>query len=154
MFLSVAEFQRFTLIRHEPARKGVRMTVNKNYSRRDRISEQIRRELAELIHGELKDPRVGMISLTGVEVSPDYSHAKVFFSCLSGCERAGEALIGLQKAAGFLRRELGKRMTTRGTPQLRFVFDRSLERGANLSKLIEEAVSVCAADSGENAGGS
>jgi ribosome-binding factor A len=126
----------------------------KSYSRRDRIGEQIRRELAELIHGELKDPRVGMISLTGVEVSPDYSHARVFFSCLSGRERADEVLAGLQKAAGFLRRELGKRMTTRGTPQLRFVFDESLERGADLSKLIEEAVSVSAADSDESAGGS
>jgi ribosome-binding factor A len=130
------------------------MSVNKSYSRRDRIGEQIRRELAGLIHGELKDPRVGMVSLTGVEVSPDYSHARVFFSCLSGRERADETLAGLQKAAGFLRWELGKRMTTRGTPQLRFVFDESLERGADLSKLIKEAVSVSAADSDENANAS
>jgi ribosome-binding factor A len=126
------------------------MTINKTYSRRDRIGEQIRRELAELIQAELKDPRVGLISLTGVEVSPDYSYAKVFFSCMSGHEHAGEALAGLQQAAGFLRRELARRMSTRGTPQLRFVFDESLERGANLSKLIEEAVSVSASDSAEN----
>ena len=129
------------------------MTANKSksYSRRDRIGEQIRRELAELIRADLKDPRVGMVSLTGVEVSPDYSHAKVFFSCMSGREHADETLAGLQKAAGFLRRELSQRMTTRGTPQLRFVFDESLERGADLSKLIEEAVSVSASDSAGNA---
>ena len=92
-----------------------------------------------------------MVSLTGVEVSPDYSHAKVFFSCMSGREHADETLAGLQKAAGFLRRELSQRMTTRSTPQLRFVFDESLERGADLSKLIEEAVSVSASDSAGNA---
>jgi ribosome-binding factor A len=122
------------------------MTVNRSFSRRDRIGEQIRRELAELIHAELKDPRVGMISLTGVEVSPDYSHAKVFFSSMSGRERAGEALAGLQQAAGFLRRELGRRMSTRGTPQLRFVFDESLEHGAELSELIRRAVAISGAE--------
>jgi ribosome-binding factor A len=118
------------------------VTASKGFSRRDRISEQIRRELAELIRTELKDPRVGMISITGVEVSADYAHAKVFFSSMSGREHLDSVLAGLQKAAGFLRRELGRRITIHNTPQLHFVFDESLERGADLSKLIEQAVSI------------
>jgi ribosome-binding factor A len=118
------------------------VTASKGFSRRDRISEQIRRELAELIRTELKDPRVGMISITGVEVSADYAHAKVFFSSMSGREHLDSVLAGLQKAAGFLRRELGRRITIHSTPQLHFVFDESLERGADLSKLIEQAVSI------------
>lgn len=118
------------------------MTANKSFSRRDRVSEQVRRELSELIRTELKDPRVGMISITDVEVTADYAHAKVFFSTLAGSENVPAVLVGLQKASGFLRRELGKRISIHMTPQLHFVFDRSLERGADLSKLIQEAVSI------------
>ena len=118
------------------------MTINKSFSRRDRVSEQIRRELAELIRTELKDPRVGMISITDVEVTADYAHAKVFFSTLAGSENLPEDMTGLQKASGFLRRELGKRISIHMTPQLHFVFDQSLERGADLSKLIQEAVAI------------
>ena len=118
------------------------MTINKSFSRRDRVSEQIRRELAELIRTELKDPRVGMISITDVEVTADYAHAKVFFSTLAGSESLPEVMMGLQKASGFLRRELGKRISIHMTPQLHFVFDQSLERGADLSKLIQEAVAI------------
>ncbi|MDR3087172.1 MAG: 30S ribosome-binding factor RbfA [Azoarcus sp.] len=118
------------------------MTTNKGFARRDRISEQIRRELADLIQTELKDPRVGMISITSVEVSADYAHAKVFFSSMSGREHIDSVLAGLQKAAGFLRHELGRRITIHNTPQLHFVFDESLERGADLSKLIQQAVSI------------
>lgn len=118
------------------------MAVNKGYSRKDRVSEQIRRELAELIRTELKDPRVGMISLTDVEVTADYAHAKVFFSTLAGGDNLPSVLTGLQKASGFLRRELGKRISIHMTPQLHFVFDQSLERGADLSKLIDEARAI------------
>jgi len=118
------------------------MRANKGFSRKDRVSEQIRRELAELIRTELKDPRVGMISITDVEVTADYAHAKVFFSTLAGSENLTEVMTGLQKASGFLRRELGKRISIHMTPQLHFVFDQSLERGADLSKLIQEAVAI------------
>lgn len=114
----------------------------RGFSRKDRVSEQVRRELAEIIRAELKDPRVGMISLTDVEVTPDYAHAKVYFSTLSGKEKAADVLEGLQKASGFLRRELGRRIKIHTTPQLHFVFDESLERGADLSKLIEAAVAL------------
>lgn len=118
------------------------MTTNRGFSRRDRVSEQIRRELAELIRNELKDPRVGMISLTDVEVTADYAHAKVYFSSLAGSKGLPEVLAGLQKASGFLRRELGRRISIHTTPQLHFVFDRSLERGADMDKLIAEAVAI------------
>ena len=122
------------------------MAGQKSFSRKDRVSEQIRREVAELIRSEVKDPRVGMVSITDVEVTPDYAHAKVYFSTMSGSEHLDEVMVGLQKASGFLRRELGKRIRIHTTPQLHFVFDQSLERGADLSKLIQQAVSVSAAD--------
>ena len=118
------------------------MAVKKSFSRKDRVSEQIRRELAELIRTELKDPRVGMISITDVEVTADYAHAKIFFSSMSGSENLAEIMEGLQKSSGFLRRELGKRISIHMTPQLHFVFDQSLERGADLSKLIQKAVAI------------
>ncbi len=120
------------------------MAVNKGFSRKDRVAEQIRRELADLLRTELKDPRVGMISITDVEVTADYAHAKVFFSTLAGSEHLEEVMTGLQKASGFLRRELGKRISVHMTPQLHFVFDQSLERGADLSKLIQEALAISA----------
>ena len=115
------------------------MTHQKSFSRKDRVNEQIRRELAELIRSELKDPRVGMVSLTEVEVTPDYAHAKVFFSTLAGEDKIGEVQQGLKKAAGFLRRELGRRIRLHTIPELHFVHDTSLERGADLSALIDEA---------------
>ena len=119
---------------------------HKSFSRKDRVSEQVRRELAELIRTELKDPRDGMVSITDVEVTPDYAHAKVWFSTLGGSEQLAPVLEGLQQSAGFLRRELGKRIRIHTTPQLHFVFDPSLERGADLSRLIEKAVSISGQD--------
>ena len=109
-----------------------------------KVSDQIQRDLSELIARELKDPRVGMVTLQGVEVTPDYAHAKVFFSTLAGSENLPGVMLGLQKASGFLRRELGKRISIHMTPQLHFVFDQSLERGADLDKLIKEAVAISA----------
>ena len=109
------------------------------FSRKDRINEQIRRELSELIRAELKDPRVGMVSITEVEVTPDYAHARIYFSTLADSTKIAEVEQGLKKAAGFLRRELGRRVRIHTTPQLHFIHDTSLERGADLSKLIDEA---------------
>jgi ribosome-binding factor A len=112
----------------------------KTYSRKDRVCEQIRRELAELIRLELKDPRIGFISLTDVELTPDYAHAKVFFTSMTG--KAGLEAIeaGLKRASGFLRRELGKRIHIHTLPELHFLYDASLERGSELSQLIDAAV--------------
>ncbi len=116
------------------------MPANRDFHRSDRVGEQIQRELAELIRMEVKDPRVGMITLAGVEVSRDLAHARVFFTQLEGAEKGQEAQKGLNNAAGFLRRALGQRMRLRSVPQLRFVYDDTPERGAHLSSLIDRAL--------------
>lgn len=112
-----------------------------SFSRSDRVSEQIRRDLAALIQTELKDPRVGMVSLTAVELTPDYAHAKIFFTTLD-VTHLTEIEKGLKRAAGFLRRELGKRIKIHTLPELHFIYDASLERGAQLTDLINQAVAV------------
>lgn len=112
----------------------------KDASRPRRVAEQIQRELAELIQLELKDPRVGMVTLTGVEVSADYAHAKVYFSLLGDQARVNEALKGLNSAAGFLRSQVAHRMKLRVMPMLHFMHDISIEQGARLDKLIADAV--------------
>jgi ribosome-binding factor A len=104
--------------------------------------EQIRRELAEVIRTELVDPRVGMISLTDVEVTPITRMPRSSSAAWPAARHLDSVMTGLQKAAGFLRSELGKRISIHTTPQLHFVFDESLERGAELSKLISEAVAI------------
>lgn len=113
----------------------------KSFSRSDRVCEQIRRDLAEIIRSELKDPRVGMISLTAVELTPDYAHAKIFFTTLD-ISHLPEIQAGLRRAAGFMRRELGRRVRIHTLPELHFIHDDSLERGASLSKLIDEAAAL------------
>jgi ribosome-binding factor A len=114
--------------------------MGKEFSRSQRVAEQIRRELAELIRLEVKDPRVGFISLTDVEISPDFSHAKVYFSSMTGEEGLDAILQGLQRAGGFLRRELGKRIRIHTLPELHFHYDKSVLEGSRLSALIDEAV--------------
>ena len=109
-------------------------------ARSARIADQIQRELAEVIRLEMRDPRVGLVTLTGVELSRDQSHAKVFFTVLGAASAADEALEGLQRAAGFLRSQLAHRLTTRKVPELHFAYDDSVERGVRLSRLIDEAV--------------
>lgn len=111
----------------------------KEFSRTRRVGEQMQRDLAELIHRELKDPRIGFVTISAVEVSRDLEHAKVFVSLL-GEGDIDETLAALTHAAGFLRRELGRRMTTRTVPRLRFVHDTSIAEGNRLSSLIDEAV--------------
>lgn len=110
----------------------------KDYARTDRVAEQIQRELAELLRLQVKDPRVRMITLTGVEVTRDYGHAKVFYTTLEGASPAVQE--GLERASGFLRSQLAHAMKLRITPQLHFAYDASVERGAHLSQLIEQAV--------------
>lgn len=111
-----------------------------NSQRLRRVADQIQRELSGLLRAELKDPRVGMITLTGVEVSPDLAHAKVFFTTLGDAEALAQTETGLKRAAGFLRAELGHRLKLRVTPEIRFIHDASVERGMRLSKLIDDAV--------------
>lgn len=114
--------------------------MTKNASRTGRLADQIQRELAELIRGELKDPRVELVTITGVELSGDYHHAKIFFTTLRGEEAVAPALDGLRHAGGFLRSRLAKVLRTRTVPELHFLYDESIERGVRLSRLIEQAV--------------
>ena len=103
-----------------------------------KVSDQIQRDLSELIARELKDPRVGMVTLQGVEVTPDYAHAKVFFSVLVGDPEA--TLEALNQAAGFLRNGLFKRLHIHTVPTLHFIYDRTTERAADMNALIAKAV--------------
>jgi ribosome-binding factor A len=116
-----------------------------NPQRLQRVGDQIQRELAELIRTELKDPRVHMVTITGVEVSPDLEHAKVRVSTLDDVHRE-ETLAGLRRAAGFLRSQLGRRLKTHATPELRFAYDDSIEQGVRLTQLIDAAVSSARPD--------
>ena len=119
----------------------------RGFARTDRVAEQIRRDLSELIRAEIRDPRVQQVSLTAVEVTPDYSHAKIFYTALVG-EAEREALAqGLKRASGFLRHELSRQLMLRTVPELHFVYDTSVERGVSLSSLIDTAVSRTADDS-------
>lgn len=114
--------------------------MGKEFSRSSRVVEQIRRELAELVRLELKDPRVHFVTLTDVEITPDYAHAKVFYTALADAEQRVAIEAGLKRSAGFLRRELGKRIRIHTLPELHFIYDASVEEGSRLSQLIDEAV--------------
>ncbi|HCI13213.1 MAG: ribosome-binding factor A [Gallionellales bacterium GWA2_60_142] len=109
-----------------------------NFARTDRVAQQIQRELAELVRLEISDPRVKLVTITGVEVANDYSHAKIFFTRLDG--KHEEAQQGLERAGGYLRSQLARSLKLRIMPQLHFVFDASVERGSHLSQLIDQAV--------------
>jgi len=112
----------------------------REFPRTRRVGEQIQRELAALIRDEIKDPRLGMVSISAVQVSRDLSHAKVHVSVLGNEEQSGESVTVLNHASGFLRHKLGKLMHIRVIPELRFYLDRSLEEGARLGALINEAI--------------
>jgi ribosome-binding factor A len=108
-----------------------------------RVADQIQRDLSLIISAELKDPRVGMITLTEVQVTPDYAHAKVYFTSLRDTpEQIKTTLTCLNNAAGFLRMHLGKRLHIHTLPQLHFVHDMSTMNGIAMSKLIDEAIAT------------
>ena len=107
--------------------------------RPQKVADLIQRELADLLRREVRDPRVGMVTITSVDVSPDLSHAKIFFTTLSK-EHLTETTQGLQRAASFLRSQLARRMSMYTTPELRFVYDESVERGDRLSQLIDSVI--------------
>lgn len=113
------------------------------FSRTERVSEQIHRDLTELLR-QVKDPRVAhllpLVTLTDIELSSDYTHAKVFYTLLAGEDKRDEAARGLARASGFLRRELGRRLHIHHIPELHFTYDASVERGSRLSQLIDAAV--------------
>ena len=115
-----------------PAKKS--STPNRSF----KVADQIQRDLTELIARELKDPRVGMVTLQSVEVTPDYAHAKVYFSVLVGDPQQTQD--ALNQGAGFLRNGLFKRLHIHTVPTLHFVYDRTTERAADMNALIAQAV--------------
>ena len=116
----------------------MKKAAGKNSGRPQKLGDLIQRELSDLIAREMRDPRVGMLTITSVDVSPDLSHAKVFFTLLQK-ERLEDTLRGLARSAGFLRSQLAKRIKLYTTPELRFEYDESVERGDHLSRLIDQA---------------
>ena len=110
--------------------------MKKGQGRPQRLGDLIQREVSDLIRLEVRDPRVGMITITSVDVSPDLSHAKLFFTMLEK-DRLEDTLHGLKRSAGFLRSQLAKRIKMYTTPELRFEYDESVERGDRLSRLID-----------------
>ena len=113
----------------------------KEYSRTQRVADYLQRELAGLIQHELRDPRLGMISVTGVDVSRDLGHARVYYTRMEcdTAEQAREATAVLNKASGFLRSELSRDATMRSVPRLSFYFDTSVGQGRHLESLIDQA---------------
>jgi ribosome-binding factor A len=112
----------------------------REYPRARRIEEQLKRLLSNLVRREVKDPRVGLITITSAEVSRDRSHANVYFTPFAGEGDAAAALEALQHAAGYLRHQVRNQMRLRVAPELVFRIDDSVERGARLSALIHDAV--------------
>ncbi len=106
----------------------------------DRVSEDIKREIAAMIR-ELKDPRIqGMLTVVNVEVSSDASFAKVYVSAMEGITTAKTAVRGLTSATGYIRREIGRRLHLRKTPELKFIADDSIEKGMSITRLINSVV--------------
>jgi ribosome-binding factor A len=106
-------------------------------NRNVRISDQIQRDLSELVHREVKDPRIGMVTIQSVELTPDYAHAKVFFTTLTGDPEATQA--ALNHAAGHLHNLLFKRLHIHTVPTLHFVYDKSVAHAVEMSRLIDSA---------------
>ena len=111
----------------------------REFSRSQRMAEQLRRELAEIVQDEIKDPRLGFISFTEVRMSRDLSHAVIYCSVLNS-EQLNESIEILNSATGFIRKSIGRRIRARIVPTLKFVADESVIRGAAMDKLISEAI--------------
>jgi ribosome-binding factor A len=123
------------------------------YRRTDRLNEQLRQEITLLVRDEVRDPRVGLATITAVQTSPELDHAKVYFTTLGEAEEREEVLAGLRSAAPFLRRELGKRMHVRRVPELHFEIDRVLEEAQKIERLLSEALPRDPSPDGEEAEG-
>jgi ribosome-binding factor A len=113
----------------------------KEYARTQRVADYLQRELASLIQRELRDPRIGMVSVTGVDVSRDLGHARVYVTVLGADSEteAQDSIAALNKAAGFLRSQVSRDSAMRSVPQMRFYFDSSVGRGRDMEALIQRA---------------
>ena len=107
--------------------------------RTDRIAEALQELIADLLLREIKDPRVGLVSVTGVKVSPDLRHARVFFSCLGDDIQRAQSLRGLTSAAGFVRSQVARKLNLRVAPEIAFEFDPSLEQAERIARLLKDA---------------
>jgi ribosome-binding factor A len=120
----------------------------RDFNRSERVAGSLRRELAQLIQTEVKDPAVGFVGLSDVEVSRDLSHAKVFITVFES-EKASASIKALNKAAGYLRRRLGQEMRIRSVPELHFLHDASVETGHRMDSLIDAAIDSDSNDNGD-----
>lgn len=107
-------------------------------NRASRVAEIIKEEISLMLEYEVKDPRVGLVTITDVEVSPDLRHAKAFFSTLEKSEKKEQTLAGLESAKGYIRRELGKRLRMKYIPEIEFHFDLSIEKGMRIAEIIHK----------------
>lgn len=106
--------------------------------RTDRVGEAIQALVADLLVREIKDPRIGLVTITAARVSPDLRHARVYFSCLGDEEQRTRSLRGLRSAAGFIRSQIARQLNLRTAPEVVFEFDPSLEQADRLSRLLKE----------------
>ena len=116
--------------------------MKRSSQRAHRVGDQIQRELADLLRNDVKDPRVGPVTITGVDVSDDLSHATVRVTHLDGKEKASDAVDALARTAGFLRSELAHRLNLYSVPQLHFAYDDTIEAGLRMSRLIDDAIAA------------
>ncbi len=115
--------------------------MRKNSIKNTRINGEVQRVLAEIIRGEIKDPRISpWTSVVNVEVAPDLKSCKAWISVLGGEEARNSTLLGLKSAEGFIRRQLAKLVNLRNTPEITFVMDQSIEYGVNMSRRIDEVI--------------
>lgn len=113
--------------------------------RADRLAENLKEEISQMIRLDLKDPRIGFVTVTSVDVADDLGHAKVYISVLGSEQEGKDSLAALNRAAGFVRSEIGKRIRLRHVPEIVFKYDPSIEHGAHIAKLLREV----AADAGD-----
>ena len=108
------------------------------YKRADRLGDLMQREISDILHRQIKDPRIGFCTIMRVDVSDDLRHAKVRVSIMGPEDRQKSTLAGLKSATGFIRREIGRRIALRHTPEIVFVFDKSINHSLRVAELIEE----------------
>ncbi len=114
----------------------------RNYRRQDQLSGVITQELSDLLRTRMKDPRLGFVSITDVDLSADLRHAKVFVSVMGSPEEQRATMTALQRGTGFLRHELAQRLTIRHVPDLAFVLDQSIARGAHMLDLLNQVAAT------------
>lgn len=114
--------------------------------RSNRLGETLKEEISHMIQEELKDPRIGFITVTSVEVADDLGHAKVFVSVLGDVQQTKDSMEALKRASGHVRSEIGKRIRLRHVPEIVFKYDSSIEHGAHIAELLREVHTV---DTGE-----